>query len=226
MRILSRQVARQSMSSLLPQAAAQLLGKQTLASAERVYGPEEFKVGSYRAGRVVYQGAVTDATGQRRHLEGYLGGILVDRFAFVFVGIYRKSAAETFRGGMNTLLRSFRGKAPTRNRQLESALVRCWEYYDVKSSTSFQKRMGLSADGSYWRTSSISTRVTSHVPGSGGVDDGSRSGVDSDGRERGEFLVIGNTMFFVANDGSFYNEVVELRRGILHMEGREWVECT
>ncbi len=207
-RLLSPTEARQPVATLLRAGANQLLGQ---ATAQIVVGPEEFSVGGKSAGRLIFQSQLGTKT-----VEGYLGGVLVDDFAYVVLGLYDAAKKDELRAGADTVLASFRGQAPAENLALKRQIAGCWQSYKGSSSSigssgaEFMYR--FSADGSY------AYRYT----GSISVQAGSTASEDHD---QGSYRVFGEQVTLLSNKGESSTYNVRRKGNGLVLGDREYWAC-
>ncbi len=210
-----------SMPDLLRRAAKLLLGEKTYAQATEHLGPEVFRIGSHRAGRIIYRGQAPGGP----ELEGYLGAVQVGRFAYAFVGLYQASEKKVFRQGINTALLGFRGRAPKRNKAIERALVGCWSRIYSKNSVYASYRIYFAANGTYKRTSSIDVSTTNTRPGTENYSPGSAY-ASNDGSENGEYIVLGQAITFIPRGEDSYSNGLRKKGGLLKLGSKEWLTCS
>jgi hypothetical protein len=209
-RILSAQDARLPFATLLTQGANELLGS---ATAQVALGPEEFTVDGKRAGRLLFRGTFP---GQTKSVEAYLGGVLAGQFVYVVLGIYEASASDRMRPAIDTVLATFRGKAPAENATLKRNILGCWQSYRGSSggewSSGYHRVLSLSPNGTYaYRyTGSISVTSGSSV---------------SENHEKGTFHVYGNELVLVSNKGETTTYKAYRKGASLFLDKREYWAC-
>jgi hypothetical protein len=194
------------MEQLLVKAAEEALGE---ARATVVQATESFTVDGKPAGRIGFrvQGGA----------EVYLGLVVIDGFAYVILGLYEPDLADTFRPGIDTILATFKGKAPPRNTALERKLAGCWSSFEGSGgstgSGSSNHRWVFAGDGSYQHRAFLSVSV---------------EGMSSqrDHREQGGWFVYGNELSTQPEEGKPSSYVVRFEGRMLWLGNRRFLPCS
>jgi len=202
---LSAQERRAPVANLLAAEVRKLVGN---APIKVTLAPEALEVSGKRAARLII-GATTNG----RQLELYAAAVVVDGWAFVFMGVYAADKSKLFRPALETMLTSLRGKPPQQNVRLRRRLARCWEHYYFSKGGgggSSTTRLSLNPNGSYSYTFHMSV-----------------AGASKRSNEAGTWSVYGNQIVTTPNNGaatSRYN--VSWKGYILYLNGTKYLPCS
>lgn len=210
---LSAADAGRPMPELLEAGATELLQG---APASVVEGPTEFRLGGRRAGQVILHVQVPKADGSVAALEGNLAGVLVDEFAYVFLGLYEAKNAALLRAGMDTMLASFSAPKLKENLALKQRLAGCWTRYEGDtsggSSHSDEATYRFGPDGSY------------AYSGASTVSGGFGNAI-SQSQEQGRFKVVGSTLHLFPQGQPPTSASVRLEGGRLQVGRLRFLPC-
>ncbi len=117
--MLSGPQANATVPDLLKLAARDVLGDTPV---QVVLGPEQFRVDGKDAGQLVLEGS-----DGMRTLRGRFGGVKVGRWGVGFMAFYEAKLDGTVTPVFETVLASFRAKAPKENMALAARIAGCWE---------------------------------------------------------------------------------------------------
>jgi hypothetical protein len=208
-RMLGDTDAARSIPRLLVAGAAELSGGARLTAVE---GPSELTIGGQRGGRYVARGTIAG-----KDLEIFVGGVVIDRYAFLVAGAYVADRAALFRAAADTALATLVGTVPRENGELRGRLVGCWEDYSRSNSGngsgSFQRTLKLGADGRFTRRTFTS------------VSAGELSSV-SDDKVAGLYRVEGDTLTLQDDGGSVSSFRVRFDRGVLFLGDAKHLPCS
>lgn len=172
--------------------------------------PQAMRVGNHRAGRLIANAAVDG-----RQLELYAAAVVVEGWAFVFVGLYSPSSASTFRPAMETMFSSLRGTPPRRNHALERRLARCWRHYTFSRSGSGSgsdtTTFRLGADGTY--SYHFYMTITAGMMAT------------RERRERGTWHVAGNQLVTMPARGNPTTYTIRPKGALLYLNGTKYLPC-
>lgn len=208
--MLSGQEASATVPQLLKLAAQDVLGDTPVRV---VRGPEEFRIDGKSAGQLVLEGS--DGV---RTIRGRFGGIKVERWGIGFVAFYETKLDAAMTPVFETVLASFRGKAPKANRALASKLAGCWQRYSgessVTGSSSISSTYRFDAHGRY----AYSYFMSASVPGGSGISDSSKAS--------GTFAVYGSELLLENDQGESSSYDLRFERGRLHIGSGRYIPCS
>lgn len=170
--------------------------------------PQRLRVNGNRAARTIVR-----ATANGRAVEVYAAVVVVDSWAFAFVGLYIQTAAQRYRAVLDTMVATLRGKPPQQNRALLSKLSGCWRHSTFSSSVngsgSSTTTLRLGRDGTYAYRYYMSVM-----------------GAVRRSRARGTWAVYGDQLTTTPGDGreaTTYS--VRFTGRILYLNGRKYLPC-
>ncbi len=208
--MLSGEDASASVPTLLQSAAREVLGNTPV---QVISGPEQFRIDGKNAGQLVLEGSDGAQT-----LRGRFGGIKVGTWGVGFVAFYDAKLDAQLAPVFETVLATFRGKAPKANRALTSKIVGCWEGYFGETSgtgsSSTSSTYRFDGQGRY----SYRYFMSASIPGGSGVSDQSSA--------EGTFAVYGSELFLESDKGDSSSYAIRLVRGRLFLGGNRFIPCS
>lgn len=205
--------ASRSVSELLRAGLEGLLAGQPYTLVE---GPHEFAIDDKPAGRVIVSATIAQADGSMAPVEGQLGGLIAEDFAYVLLSLYPSSEARLMREGADTALATLRVSRAQENGALKSRILGCWNHYDGRtdrdSSHSESRTYQFAADGSY----AYRGRLNVNAAGMSG---------NSGSEEHGRFRVLGSMLHLFPAEGAAYSAAIRLEGGKLIAGGQAYLPC-
>lgn len=185
--ILTDQELRQPLNTTLSQAVAEQLGENTQVNI--VMPATNFQISGRRAARGIIQGYIKGAK-----LEGYVGAVLFDRWAYIAIGLYPEKYAKKMRPAYETILGSIYVVPPQQNKKLERKLVGCWQYvganYTGGSAASSRTKYYFRSDNTFQYESFF---AATSAPGIAGE----YSTVSTKDNESGVWAIYEDTLYVV-----------------------------
>jgi hypothetical protein len=207
---LSGQDADRSIRDLLQMGLHGLLAGQPYTVIE---GPQEFTVDGKRAGKVIISAQSPQTGGS---IEGQLGGLIAEEFAYVLLSMAPPEEAKKMRAGLDTVLATLRVPQTRENEALKSRILGCWTRYegrtDRDSNHSDSRTYQFAPDGTY----SYQGRTTINAAGMSG---------NSGSAEQGRFRVIGQVLHLFPSEGNPYSAPIQLQGGRLVAQGMAYLPC-
>lgn len=209
-KMLSAQESAATIPQLLQKSANEALGQTPM---QIVASPSSFSVDGKDAGMMILEGS----DGIRRY-RVRTAGIRVERWGAVFLALYDSKLDREIAPVFDTVVATFRGKAPKPNKALQVRIAGCWQKYDRDSGST-----GASVHSSTYRfdrNGNYSHRYFMNVsiPGGAGVSDNSE--------DTGRFSIIGNQLMLQSNTRESSNRTVGFQRGILFMGSNRYIPCS
>lgn len=204
----------------LEQLLAKAIAAETKgAPTETALAPEVVQVGRYEAARAEVKAHVVSAAGAFTKIELDVFVIRVDRFAYVFAGVWPEARRAKLRPALETLVSTFKFRRPTENKPLRRQLLGCWSRYQGPSSAS--DGVGSSSEAS-WRFDGPSGRYA--YDGSTAVS-GPGASASSETHEQGGFLVVGRALMLFPDEGEARSATPTQQGGMLMLDDSRWLPC-
>lgn len=206
---LSSQQQRAAVSQLITQAAQEQFGD---AGARVIVAAKDFGVNGNPAAQMILE-----ATVGTQSVRGRVAGIRIGRWGLVFVGIYPAMKEREVGPAFETVLATFKGKAPKENDRLKAQLAGCWEHLYTSGGGS-----GYGSSTTRFRFDSESNYDYRHYT-SVSVSGASSS---NESNEAGTFSVFGNELVTESNKGQQSTYNVSLRGGMLFLGNTKYIPCS
>ncbi len=219
-RVLRRLMSPAEREQPLEQLLAKAIGAETQgAPTETKLAPEEVRVGRYDAARAELKMHLLTDDGAFSKLDVDVFVVRVDRFAYVFVGLWPEARRAALRPVLETMVGSFKFNKPTENRTLKRKLTGCWNRYQGQTSAS--DGFGSSSEGTY-RFDEGSGRFAYD---SNSVISGPGASAISETHEQGSFLVVGRELMLFPDEGEARTYAPDRQGGMLLLGDSKWLPC-
>lgn len=194
-----------AVSDLLTMMAREEIGQLPV---KVVSGPTSFTVGGKAAGQLIVEG---DPGGGL--MRARFAAIKIDSVGVVLVALYKADDDATFGPAFETILSSFRGKAPKQNTALMAKISGCWEHYYSSEGSSSTTRFQFDAKGNYDYHHYTSISV-------------SGASASNESKEVGSYTLFGTELNTQSNKGETSSYNVSTKGGMLYLGSTRYLPCS
>ncbi len=218
-KLLSQAEASASAPQLLEAAAREELGDTPVRV---VFGPTPVGIDGKEAALLVLEGS-----DGMRTIRARLGGIKVGRWGIIVVALHEAKLDTQLTPVFETVMATFKAKAPKPNRALAAKLAGCWNSSSYDSGSTGSSSNGTTyrfdRQGRYSYQYYMSVSIPSDM--ADGTGEGYGGGVSDSAKAAGSFVVYGNELMLMSEEGDDSSFTVSFARGRLFLNGSKFMRC-
>jgi hypothetical protein len=194
-----------SVADLLTMMAREEIGELPV---KVISGPSSFTVGGKSAGQLILEG---DPGGGL--MRARFAAIKIDTVGIALLALYKADADASVGPAFETILSTFRGKAPKQNTALMAKISGCWEHYYSSEGSSSTTRFRFDAQGSYDYHHYTSISVAG-------------AGATNESKEVGSYTLFGTSLSTQSNGGVASSYQVSTKGGMLYLGNTRYLPCS